>query len=236
MKKQMKKKSAGKLILKTTGKLEPLKKAARNVNIIMNWFKRFNALPSKQKNTAIRDNPDLVSFFYGPKTLGGDLLVTPLAAENHGDRDKGEFTFLTILKPLRNRLAKDYELKTGAEFMLLDAVILSYYQYIRAATRLHGYIAYDQPSDLEILARYVQPYLARANEIFLRNLEALRQMKAAPFVLKIEQAGQVNVAQKQLNVSGKPSSEAMGVGPSYRTNKTIAPPDTLLLPTGKEQS
>jgi hypothetical protein len=41
--------------------------------------------------------------------------------------------------------------------------------------------------------------------MFLRNLEALRQMKAAPFIIKIEQAGQVNVGQKQLNVAGRPT-------------------------------
>jgi len=81
--------------------------------------------------------------------------------------------------------------------------MLSYYQYIRAASNLHGYTAYGKSYNYETLVRYAQTYQARANELFLRNLEALRQMKAAPFVIKIEQAGQVNVGEKQINVAGK---------------------------------
>lgn len=232
MKKQMKKKSTGELIKKPTGKLEPLKKAANNVASIMDWFKRFDALPLEHKNTAIQENPLFVSIHYGKKVLDGDLLATPLAAENHGDRDKGLYTFLTIIKPLRDRLIKDYEIKTGAEFMLLDAVVLSYYQYIRAATRLHGYIAYDQPSDLEILVRYVQPYLARANELFLRNLEALRQMKTAPFVLRIEQVGQVNFGQKQLNVAGKSLHEISNRDLSHEAKQIEGATDAPVQPGG----
>jgi hypothetical protein len=116
-----------------------------------------------------------------------------------------------VVKPLRDRLVKEYEIKTGAEFMLLDALVLSYYQYIRAANNLHSYTAYGKSYNYETLVRYAQTYLARANELFLRNLEAMRLMKAAPFIIKIEQAGQVNVGEKQINVAGKPPSGAADV-------------------------
>jgi hypothetical protein len=235
MKKVKKKKPEGKLVKRTTGAFEPLTKAAHDVASVMDWLNRLEELPLKQKNKAIRENPLLIPHCYGALQANGDLLVNPLAAEHQGNRDEGEYAFLTILKPLRDRLIREYEIKTGAEFMLLDAVVLSYYQYLRAATRLHTYTAYGQPCDYEVLARYVQPYLARANEMFLRNLEALRQMKAVPFVLRIEQAAQVNVGQKQLNVSGKTSSEAMGIIPSCEAQERSGPSDALSLPAGTEQ-
>jgi hypothetical protein len=238
MSKQIVKKSSGKLPKKPARELEPLKHVPRDEASIMDWFRRFEALPLKQRNKAIRDNPDVLSHLYGARVPNGDLLIGPLAAENQGNRDEGEFTFLVSLKPLRDRLIKEYEIKTGAEFMLLDALVLSYYQYIRAASNLHSYTAYGKSYNYETLVRYAQTYLARANELFLRNLEALKQMKAAPFVIKIEQAGQVNVGQKQLNVSGQRSSEAADVVLACEANEggaSSGQSGAPALPAGREQ-
>ncbi len=205
MSKQIVKKGSGKLAKRPSGELEPLKQVPHDDASIMDWFRRFDALPVKQKNKVIRDNPEVLSHLYGARVPNGDLLIGPLAAENQGNRDEGEFAFLVSLKPLRDRLVKEYEINTAAEFMLVDALVLSYYQYIRASGALHTYIAYGKTFNYETLVRYAQTYLARANELFLRNLEAMRQMKAAPFIIKIEQAGQVNVGEKQINVAGKPA-------------------------------
>ena len=72
---------------------------------------------------------------------------------------------------------------------------------------LHQYTAYDKSFNYETLVRYAQPYLTKANDLFLRNLQALREMKSSPITIKIEQAGQVNVGEKQLNVASNCNSQ-----------------------------
>lgn len=57
----------------------------------------------------------------------------------------------------------------------------------------------------ETLVLYAQQYLAKASDLFLRNLQALREMKSSPITIKIEQAGQVNVGEKQLNIADEGS-------------------------------
>lgn len=205
MRKQIAKKSSGKLVKKPAEELEPLKDVLGDLDRSVDWMKRFVALPLSGKNKVLRQNPELLEQLVGRTVPDGEMLIRPLAAEHSSEHAEGEYTFLTVLKPLRDRLIKEYEITTGAEFMLLDVLVLSYYQYIRAASNLHSYTAYGKSYDYETLVRYAQTYLARANEMFLRNLEALRQMKAAPFVIKIEQAGQVNVGEKQVNVAGRPA-------------------------------
>jgi hypothetical protein len=203
MKKELaKRKQAGKPAKAELGPLTLTGDEQADASKIKEWFTRFYAASVRERNRAIRQNEKVMLKFHQRGIVQeGDLLKNVLAAEHSGDRDEGEYTFLTILKPMRERLVRDYEIKTAAEFMLLDALVLSYYQYIRAASNLHSYTAYGKSYNYETLVRYAQTYLARANELFLRNLEALRQMKAAPFVIKIEQAGQVNVGEKQVNVA-----------------------------------
>jgi len=203
MSKQIVKKGSDKLAKQRAEDLEPFKDVLGDAERSVEWLKRFVALQLSEKNKVLRANPDLLEQLAGKTVPDGEMLIGPLAAEHSSDRAEGEYTFLTVLRPLRQRLIREYDIKTGAEFMLLDALVLSYYQYIRAASNLHSYTAYGKSYNYETLVRYAQAYLARANEMFLRNLEALRQMKAAPFVIKIEQAGQVNVGEKQINVAGK---------------------------------
>ena len=231
MSKQIVKRSGGKLARSKPAPLEPLASVAREEASVMDWIRRFEALPLKQKNQAIRENKEFARTFYGNLVLNGNLLLNALRAEHEGDDDKGEHTFLTILKPLREQLVRDYQIRTAAEFMLVDVVVLSYYQYLRAATCVHEYIAYGKSYSYEVLVRYAQPYLARANELFLRNLQALREMKALPFVVKIEQAGQVNLGEKQVNVTagaiggGAGTARVSGAGgpPALPSTTLVAP-------------
>ncbi len=191
--------------------LEPLSKLLSDGAGIADWLECFDALSVREKNRAVRENADVLTELYGSRVRNGDGLIGPLAAENQGNRDEGEHTFLVVLRPLRERLIKEYEIKTAAEFMLLDALVLSYHQYIRASSTLHSYTAYGKSYDYETLVRYAQTYMIRANDTFLRNLEALRQLKAAPFTIKIEQVGQVNFGDKQVNLAagstGMPSGQ-----------------------------
>lgn len=171
------------------------------------WIQRFDTLPLSERNVAIKANAEYLMSVFRDRVCSGASLLGPLAAENQGDDDKGEYTFLVQLKPLRDSLAAEYGLTTAAELMLLDALVLSYHQYIRAASTLHAYTAYEKRYNYETLVRYVQAYMVRANELFLRNLEALRQLKTVPFTIKIDQAGQVNVGEQQVNLAAQASDQ-----------------------------
>ena len=50
------------------------------------------------------------------------------------------------------------------------------------------------------------PQVDRFNQMFLRNLKALRDLKTMPVNVNIAQAGQVNVAQRQVNITDKGDS------------------------------
>jgi len=92
----------------------------------------------------------------------------------------------------------------------------------KSATALHQYTAYGKTFNYETLVRYAQPYLAKANDLFLRNLQALREMKSSPITIKIEQAGQVNVGEKQLNVSTKSSDHSRQEPEDARAAECVA--------------
>jgi len=203
VRKQTRNKPRGKLAKRPSGELERLADVPPDVASREKWARRLQALPLRSMNKALRENPEFLACLSAQRIAGGDILIGPLTAESNGDRAQGEHTFLVVLRPMRDRLVKEYGIRTGAEYMLLDVLVLSYYQYVRAATILHGCAPNTQSFDLDTLVQYAQTYLIRANELFLRNLEALRQLKATPFVIKIEQAGQVNVGEKQINVAEK---------------------------------
>ena len=174
---------------------------------ILDWLGSLCDFPIEEQNSAIRANREALAPVLEEMVFdSARLLHRPLAAENSGDRESGEQTFLTVLRPIRDRLIREYGISTAAEFLVIDALVLSYYQYMRAATLLHQYTAYDKSFNYETLVRYAQPYLAKANDLFLRNLQALREMKTSPITIKIEQAGQVNVGDQQLNVSAQSAS------------------------------
>ena len=52
------------------------------------------------------------------------------------------------------------------------------------------------------LQEVLMPLVDRFNQMFLRNLKALRELKVSPINVNIGQAEQVNVAQQQVNVAG----------------------------------
>jgi len=214
---------------KAAGKLELLSQVPSDGASLAEWDRRFNALPIKEKNRVIRENAEVLTDLYGDRVRNGELLIAPLAAESNGDRDEGEFAFLVSVRPLRERLIAEYGITTAAEFMLLDALVLSYFQYVRAATTFHSYTAFGKSFNYETLVRHAQAYMIRANEMFLRNLEALRRLKAAPFTIKIEQAGQVNVGEKQLNLAAGSADGGTGQPSGHQG----APEEAKRLPGSK---
>ena len=55
---------------------------------------------------------------------------------------------------------------------------------------------------VKALQTQLLPVIDRFNVMFLRNLRALRELKQSPIQVNIQQAGQVNVGQQQVNVQG----------------------------------
>lgn len=144
--------------------------------------------------------------------------------------------FLEVSRPLafvvyslRQEMIRQYDLRTVPELMLLDQLMIAYFQVVRlnkevanlmslAQTELYGdepWIKVARHRDLrqfdglqaEEAVKRLQdallPQVDRFNQMFLRNLKALRELKTMPININIGQAGQVNVAQQQVNVSDK---------------------------------
>jgi len=59
---------------------------------------------------------------------------------------------------------------------------------------------------LEQLGREALPLLDRLNRMVIRNLKALRDLKAAPLALSVQNYGQLNVGQTQTNLAKSPDA------------------------------
>ncbi len=130
---------------------------------------------------------------------------------------------------LRQEWIRQYGLTTVPELMLLDQAMLGYFHAVRLNKQIgdmlsltesglfypevphvkikkenqlnnefDGFVAEDAIKQLQ---ERLMPLMERFNVMFLRNLRALRELKAHPVNINIGQAGQVNVAQQQVNVA-----------------------------------
>ncbi len=63
---------------------------------------------------------------------------------------------------------------------------------------------------LEQLGREALPLLDRLNRMVIRNLKALRDLKALPLALNVQNYGQLNVGQAQTNVAVSPPRVSVG--------------------------
>lgn len=156
----------------------------------------------------------------------GRFLIERLGAERYLDPE-----LMATVWQLRQRLAEQTG-GTVAELLLVDTAVLAYYHTIR----VNGWIGNlalnieneffgqegphaklkqqygSQVDGLQVealltrLGEQLLPLMERANRMMLRNLAALRDYRKVPAV-SIGSAGQVNVAEKQVNVVGHPASE-----------------------------
>ncbi len=150
----------------------------------------------------------------------GRFLIERLGAERYLDP-----ALLATLLGLRQRLAEQSG-GTAAEQLLVDAAVLGYYHTIRingwignlALLIEHEFFGQDGPrarlkerhgwqvDGLEVetmltrMGEQLLPLMERANRLMVRNLAALREYRRAPAV-SIGSAGQVNVAEQQVNVA-----------------------------------
>ena len=140
----------------------------------------------------------------------------------------------TTVYALRQQWIEDYDLKTVPEFMLLDQIMLAYFQAIRLnkevakmlslteeslymydtpMAKLQSYRRIDNKFDHFVAKEHIKqlqdsllPFIERFNQMFLRNLRALRELKEHPININIGQAGQVNLAEQQVNIQPKKAS------------------------------
>ena len=144
---------------------------------------------------------------------------------------------LTVYE-LRQEWIREYDLKTVPEFMLLDQIMLAYFHVTRLNTevakmlslteeslyscdspfaKLQSYLHIDNKFDRFVAADHIKemqdvllPFIERFNQMFLRNLRAMRDLKANPININIVQAGQVNLAQQQVNIQRENSVSGNG--------------------------
>ena len=125
---------------------------------------------------------------------------------------------------LRREWIEQYEITSVPEMLLLDMALLGYFHTVRLNKQLGDceslidseLFAFDPPSPkfnetyrceglavedrMKELQTHTLPVIERFNGMFLRNLRALRELKESPIRVNIQQANQVNVGQKQVNV------------------------------------
>ena len=128
---------------------------------------------------------------------------------------------------LRQTWIQQYDLRTVPELLLVDQAMLAYFHVIRANKKIGDLFSllessmfmYDSPLEsvftrpkgkhvvsyvgseyIEKMQEAMLPLLERLNAVFLRNLRALRELRADPVQINIGQAEQVNVAQQQVNL------------------------------------
>jgi hypothetical protein len=154
----------------------------------------------------------------------GGFLIERLGAERHLDPE-----LLATLLVLRRRLIDEHGATTAAELMLIDVAVLGYFhtiringwignfamlteseffsresltakfrdKYGRAAGEINGLRVEDH---VHRIGEELLPLLDRCNRLMLRNLKALKAMREpAAQSVSIGSAGQVNVAQAQVN-------------------------------------
>jgi len=143
-------------------------------------------------------------------------------------------TLAATLLNMRQAWIKEYDVKTVPEFVLLDMALVSYYHLLRINTEIGdlegsiewSYFILDAPrkedertfytpekrenrarleDTVDRLKENLLPFLDRFNRMFIRNLKALRDLKRANIQLNIGQVGQLNIAEKQINVSKEDS-------------------------------
>ncbi len=162
----------------------------------------------------------------------GTFLIERLGAERFLDPP-----LMAVLLTIRQQLIEDTAAQGMQELLLVDLAVLSYYNVLRiqgwvgnAAMWLeHEFFGQPTPSAaferrygrqptglaveerVQRLTEQFLPLLDRANRMLIKNLTALRELKHGPApAVAIAQAGQVNVANRQINLSSPTAVPAGG--------------------------
>ena len=154
----------------------------------------------------------------------GQFLLDTLGADRYVET-KISMTILLI----RKKMIEDLQIESAAEFMLMDAALMAYYNGIKLqrmfgdlATQVERELFHDDSlsvnlkdsGNLEVANFKVEAMLNRAsdklmnlidrtNKMMIRNIKAIRDLKSGTLSIRTDQ---VNIAQQQVNqvIKGKP--------------------------------
>ena len=152
----------------------------------------------------------------------GRFLIERLGAERFLDP-----YLMAILWQLRQTLVEEYASQSPTATMLIDLAVMTYYNALRVQGWMgdlalqieHECFGQEGPTaklrnnwgvaeglavenTLRRLAEQLMPLFERANQQLIRTLKALREARAGgPASVAIHHAGQVNLAQQQVNVA-----------------------------------
>ncbi len=155
----------------------------------------------------------------------GRFLIETLGAERYLEPE-----VVAVLLTLRRSWIEEYGAGTAPELMLVDSAVMAFWNQMRAQRLLGNlftsvereFFARESPSAalegyygkeairyrVEDLARKLsedlQPLLDRANRMLIRNLKALRELRAANVTVNVNAPSQLNLAERQVNVAGGP--------------------------------
>jgi hypothetical protein len=154
----------------------------------------------------------------------GTFLLERLGADRYLDPP-----LAAVLLRLRRRLIEEYGAETAAELLLVDSILLAYYQQMRITGwlgDLQGWLEREffelgsltasatrsgagevrevrglrVEAIVERIVERLAPLVDRSNRMLIRNLKALRALREGPVPsVSIGSAGQVNVAAAQVN-------------------------------------
>src|SRR5262249_22623048 len=97
---------------------------------------------------------------------------------------------------IRRELAEGYQPRNGLERQLIDMLAQAqagYYFWMHRSYASAELGAYEAAEALEMADRF--------NKMFARTLRALGNLRKGPLAVVVQQAGQVNVGQQQVNVA-----------------------------------
>lgn len=160
------------------------------------------------------------------KTAVEDYLSGKFFMDRLGGWKENDPQIVATLLYMRSSSIIELELETVPELMLLDLALITYYQILR----FHGlagdinwfidlefflqeppikYDNYGRPDGIKTedrineLVDNVIPLIDRLQRMFQRNLKAIRDLKRSNIILNIGQVDQMNLGEKQVNLSNQ---------------------------------
>ncbi len=132
-----------------------------------------------------------------------------------------EPSVVIAIQVIRENLIEDLNIRNAAEFMIMDLALMAYYNTLRAQRMLgdlaiqierelfrgdsrsanmknRGWVGDDFKVEamLDRASDKLQAQIDRANQMLIRNLKALQDLKKGNLIIRTDQ---INIAQQQVN-------------------------------------
>lgn len=193
----------------------------KSQELVRSGCSNYRAMEGWQRVTSPEDWERMLAVA-GSDLYRGRFLIDMLGAERYLEPER-----MAVLLTLRRAWIEEYKVETAVELMLVDSAVIAFHNQMRAQRVIgdlfnaieYQFFARDNPTakvkqqygeyavrgytvedTAERLVEVLQPLLDRANRMLLRNIKALRDLKAANITVKVNAPSQVNLAQQQVNV------------------------------------